>query len=163
MHGPNINQSFEKKLNNNLQENNVEFMNIGSCSLHKVNNAFHKGLSRLKIDLDQFACDIYPFFKLLSSRREDYASLEGVTEVRAYAIKHRQGGFHSKKFMFVLFNSRTTYFNISKKISRKIKETICYQRSTLPCFAFVSFIAQDFEAFLVIFQLTFYTKELQTL
>ena len=44
MHGPNINQSFEKKLNNNLQENNVEFMNIGSCSLHKVNNAFHKGL-----------------------------------------------------------------------------------------------------------------------
>ena len=86
MHGPNINQSFEKKLNKNLQENNVEFLNIGSCSLHKVHNAFHKGLSCLKIDLDQFACDIYPFFKLSSSRREDYASLEGVTEVRAYAI-----------------------------------------------------------------------------
>ena len=60
-------------------------MNIGSCSLHKVHNAFGKGLSCLKIDSDQFSCGIY----LFNSRREDYASLKEVTEVAsAHAIKH---------------------------------------------------------------------------
>lgn len=60
-------------------------MNIGSCSLHKVRNAFRKGLSCLKIDLDQFSCDIYFF----NSRREDYDSLKEVTEIAsAHAMKH---------------------------------------------------------------------------
>lgn len=82
--GPNINASFEKKINKNFHENNV--LNIGSCSLHKVHNAFHKCLFCLTFNLDRFACDIYLFFifiiiffKLPSSRKEDYASLEEVT------------------------------------------------------------------------------------
>lgn len=58
MDEPNINKSFEKKRNKNFQEDNVEFLNIGSCSLHKVHNTFHKGLSCLTIDLEQFAYDI---------------------------------------------------------------------------------------------------------
>ena len=59
MAGPNINKLFEKKLNKSFQKNNVEFLNIGSHSLHKVHNAFRKGLSCLTIDLNQFACDIF--------------------------------------------------------------------------------------------------------
>ena len=73
--------------------------------------------------------------------------------------------------MFELFNSGT-YFNIllffTKNLNKKIltvgqiKETIRYQRNkqnlksglTLTDITFVSFIAQDFEAFLVIFQST---------
>ena len=125
-------------------------MNIGSCSLHKVHNAFGKGLSCLKIDSDQFSCDIY----LFNSRREDYASLKEVTEVAsAHAIKHRQGGFHSKKLVIKLLNCETTCFNI---FNREIKGTICYQRikqylkseltSYLAC---VSFIAPNVEAFVI--------------
>ena len=63
MAGPNINKLFEKKLNKSFQKNNVEFLNIGSHSLHKVHNAFRKGLSCLTIDLNQFACDI--FFQII--------------------------------------------------------------------------------------------------
>ena len=57
MDGPNINKSFEKKLNKNFQENTVEF--LGSGSLDKIHNAFRKGLSCLTCNLDQAACDIY--------------------------------------------------------------------------------------------------------
>ena len=62
MDGPNLNKSFQKKLSKKLEENNNQFLNIGSCNLHKVHSAFRKGLSELNIDLDQFACDIYFFF-----------------------------------------------------------------------------------------------------
>ena len=66
--------------------NNVEFLNIGSCGLHKIDNAFRKSLSCLANFLNQFACDVYFF---LNSRREDYASLEELTEVAStYSMKH---------------------------------------------------------------------------
>ena len=67
MGGPNINKSFEKKLNKNFQENNVEFLSIGSCSVQNVHNIFLKGL---------------PCLSKLSKRHiEDYTSLEEVTKV----------------------------------------------------------------------------------
>ena len=59
----NIYKSFEKKLNKNFPENNVKFLNIGSCSLLIVHNAFQKVLTCLTIDLDQIPCDNF-FFKL---------------------------------------------------------------------------------------------------
>ena len=79
MGGPNINKSFEKKLNKNFQENNVEFLSIGSCSVQNVHNVFLKGLPCLTINLDPFTCNF--FFKLSNSCREDYTSLEEVTKV----------------------------------------------------------------------------------
>ena len=49
---------------------------------------FRKGLNCLDIDIDQFACDMHFFFKLLNGR-EDYTSIEVITETAAaYAIKH---------------------------------------------------------------------------
>ena len=89
MDGPNINKSFEKKLSDYLNENSMNILNLGSCSIHKVCNAFRKGLNCLDIDIDQFAYDIHFFFKLSSARREYYTSIEDITETAAaYAMKH---------------------------------------------------------------------------
>ena len=98
MDRPSLNKSFQKKLSKKLEENNNQFLNIGSCNLHKVHNA----LSELNIDLDQFACDIYFFFKLSSARREDYSDLEKITEVAAaYAIVHSSTRWLSLKFVCI--------------------------------------------------------------
>ena len=61
----------------------------------KVHNAFRKGLSELNVDLDQFACDIYFFFKLSSARREDYSDLEKITKLLLpiQLNKHQLDGF----------------------------------------------------------------------
>ena len=102
MAGPNVNLSFENELESNLESINTSFLRIGTCSLHPTHTAFRKGIKSLysntvnlsgekesTFDLDQFFTDLHFFFKLLSARREDYASLENVTNVvTQYAKKH---------------------------------------------------------------------------
>ena len=169
MDGPNLNKSFQKKLSKKLEENNNQFLNIGSCNLHKVHNAFRKGLSELNIDLDQFACNIYFFFKLSSALREDYRDLEKIIEVAAaYAIKRSSTRWLSLKFVYIRileqWNNSKQYFLAflpkQKNFVREIKETARYKRTvqnlksnlTLPYLAFVVFIAHSFDNFLVLFQ-----------
>ena len=86
MEGPNVNKSFQEKLSESI---NDEFLDLGTCPLHTVHNSFKKGVAVIDFDFDEFAVDIHQFFKLSSARREDYRSMEEITEVLAkYAIKH---------------------------------------------------------------------------
>ena len=85
MDGPNVSLLYENKL-----------------ELHPTDTAFWKGINSFysntvnisgekesTFDLDDFFTDLHFFFKLLSARWEDYASLENVTNVVAqYAKKH---------------------------------------------------------------------------
>ena len=50
------------------------FLDIGTCPLHVVHNSFCKGVTALNFDVDQYALDIYFFFKLSAGRRADYKS-----------------------------------------------------------------------------------------
>ena len=169
MDGPNLKKSFQKKLSKKLEENNNQFLNIGSCNLLKVHNAFRKGLSELNIDLDQFACDIYLFFKLSSARREDYSDLGKITEVAAaYTVKHSSTRWLSLKFVCIrileqwdnLKQYLLVFLPKQKNFVREIKETARYKRIvqnlksnlTLSYLAFVVFIAHSFDDFLVLFQ-----------
>ena len=48
MDGPSVKRSFEKKLKVRLEENYAtQILDIGTCSLHIVNNAFLEGLKEL--------------------------------------------------------------------------------------------------------------------
>ena len=48
MGGPKVNKAFENKLLNCLKEDNgTEFLKLGTCSLHKVQNAFRTELKEL--------------------------------------------------------------------------------------------------------------------
>ena len=88
--GPNINKAFEGKLLNCLKEDNgTEFLKPGTCSLHKVHNAFLAGLKERSFDFHTFAVAIHSFFKLSSVKREDYSKLVEIIDLVAqYAIKH---------------------------------------------------------------------------
>ena len=85
-----VNSSCEKKLLADFERKySTKFLKLGSCSLHHVHNTFRKALQKLDIDIDQFACDVHFFLKLSSARREDYATLEELTNVTAwYALRH---------------------------------------------------------------------------
>ena len=100
MAGPNVNLSFENELESNLESINTSFLRIGTSSLHPTHTAFRKGIKSLysntinisgekesTFDLDDFFNDLHFFFKLSSARREDYASLEIVTNVVAQYAK----------------------------------------------------------------------------
>ena len=88
MDGPNVNLSFENKLESNLESINTSFLRIGTCSLHLTHTVFRKDIKSLysntinisgekesAFDLDDFFNDLHFFFKLSSARLEDYAPL----------------------------------------------------------------------------------------
>ena len=125
MDGSNVNLSFEDKLMQKLSEVDTSFLKLGSCLLHPVHSAFQKGIKQLfqgqvpsatsngegsgelpkkkgTFDLDDFFTDIHSFFKLSSTRRGDYTSLESVTGVVAeYAKKHAETRWVSMKYVAV--------------------------------------------------------------
>ena len=93
MDGQNVNKAFERKLIADLmKQHKNSFLQLESCSLHAMNNAFGKGIKYLKeniIDLDQIAIDLLFFFKYSAERREDYTNVAEVTGITAvYMLKH---------------------------------------------------------------------------
>ena len=79
MDGPSVNNAFQEKLFDELRvKEGTSFLNLGTCCLHKVHNAYQTALKELKFDFDQFAVNINFFFKLSSARQEDYMRMEEV-------------------------------------------------------------------------------------
>ena len=68
---------------------NTTFLDVGTCPLHIVHNAFRKGVSSLRFNVGQFALDINFFFKLSAARRAGYQNISEVTDIVAeYGLKH---------------------------------------------------------------------------
>ena len=70
MDGLSVNKSFADKLKIKLKANNAtSFIDIGSCPLHSVNNAFSEGHKLLKdcINLEQIALDLHFLFLIFCS------------------------------------------------------------------------------------------------
>lgn len=90
MDGPNVNLSFQRKLIDNLtSEHGTSILKLGSCSLHPVHTAYRKGIAKIPFDVDSFFHDLHFFFKLSSTRREDYASMADITGITSeFAKKH---------------------------------------------------------------------------
>ena len=64
MDGPSVNKSFEDKLLTELRDQDIQILNIGSCCLDKLYNAFRNALKQINCDFDQFAFDIHSFLNL---------------------------------------------------------------------------------------------------
>ena len=55
--------------------------------MHNIYINYRKALKKLDFDIVQFAVDIHSFFKLSSARRETYATMEEVINLRGYQPK----------------------------------------------------------------------------
>ena len=66
MDDPNVNLKFQNDLMNHFQETSGEsFLDIDTCTLHKVHTSFKKGVQKLPVDIDQFAVDFHGFLSCL--------------------------------------------------------------------------------------------------
>ena len=144
----------------------------GQVSSATSNSEGSGELSKKKgtFDLDDFFTNIRSFFKLSSARREDYTSLESVTGVVAeYTKKQVETRWVSMKYVVVwsleqwpnLKGYFLKFLRKQKNFKREIGNATRYTRLKT-CFpdpfmeayvVLVAFVAQDFEAFLLPFQI----------
>ena len=166
MDGPSVNKLFETNLLKEFRENsNADFLQLGTCSLHPVHTAFKKGLQELDFSFDTFFHDLSFYFHLSSARREDYKSIENVTEITSlYVKKHGPTRWLSMKPVgarvlqqienlreyFLVFLPKQKSFKKCERYERIAKNL---KRSDIEAhLGFMLFISQDFECFLKEFQ-----------
>lgn len=72
--GPNVNKGVWQTINEKVKQSGSNgLLNIGTCNLHVVHNAFEKGIKEYGNAVQEFAIDLHSFFKHSSARKDDYA------------------------------------------------------------------------------------------
>ena len=77
--GPNVNKTILNELQQMIKDDYPKFagfVDIDSCVLHVVHNAFGKGLQKYGKEVDQLCLDLHAIFKHRAARREDYQQLQ---------------------------------------------------------------------------------------
>ena len=80
--GPNVNKAITNLINKELADSHLPMMiDVGSCNLHKVHNAFAKGLTVFGHDAEDLALKLFYWFKHSAARREDLQSVQFALEL----------------------------------------------------------------------------------
>ena len=80
---PNVNKATLKLVNNELLKEGIfELIDIGTCPLHIAHNAFAAGMSTLNFNIDEFASDVYGFFKSSAARKEHLKLIQNKLEIQ---------------------------------------------------------------------------------
>ncbi len=75
--GPNVNKAVFNIMNKCVFDVNKHgLVDIGTCVLHVVHNAFVKGLPCYGNNISDLVIDVHQWFKLSPARQEDYAALQ---------------------------------------------------------------------------------------
>jgi hypothetical protein len=75
--GPNVNKSIGNQVNKILTDSHLPILvDIGSCNLHKVHNAFGRSLSVYGKDAEELALKLFYWFKHSAARREDFRGVQ---------------------------------------------------------------------------------------
>ena len=72
--GSNVNKAIFRKMNELITQDHPDFMgliDLGSCSIHIIHNAFGKGLEQYGKVIDHLCIDNYSLFKYSAARWED--------------------------------------------------------------------------------------------
>ena len=85
MDGPNVIWSAFDKLHKKVEtENNFQSINIGSCGLQKLHNAFRAGMCETGWDISHQLSSLYYLFDETPARRDDF---ERVTDSSVYPLR----------------------------------------------------------------------------
>ncbi len=88
--GPNVNKKVSRLINEEiLLARGKKLIDIGSCNIHTIHNAFQKGIAELGENASELIIAVYYFFKGWPSRLEEFAVIQqkvGVAE--NHFIKH---------------------------------------------------------------------------
>lgn len=88
--GPNVNKKVFRLVNEGIKSiRGHGLIDIGSCNIHIVHNAFLKGLESYGSDVSEFVIFVYFFFKGWPKRWEDYSVIQTEKGIPAHRfIKH---------------------------------------------------------------------------
>jgi hypothetical protein len=92
MDGPNVNWSFYDILQKDIaRETNRDcsMLNLGSCGLHILHNAFKSGVTATKWETSSILSSAYNLFKDAPARREDYETSSGTSVFPMKFCGHR--------------------------------------------------------------------------
>ena len=76
--GPNVYKTIFRSLESLIKRDHADFrgfVDLSSCMLHTVHNAFGKVLEKFAKDVEQLCIDVYSLFKYSSARREVYLDI----------------------------------------------------------------------------------------
>ena len=62
-----------------IRHDNPEFtglVDLGSCSVHTIHNAFAKGLEKCGKEIEQLCMDLHAVFKYSAARHEDFREVQ---------------------------------------------------------------------------------------
>ena len=82
-----MNKEIFKKVNELIQHDNPDFtglLDLGSCSIHIIHNAFGKGMEQYGKGIDQLCLDLHSLFKYSATRQEDLQKVQVEMEVEVH-------------------------------------------------------------------------------
>ena len=85
--GPNVNKTMFNKMNELIQQDYPRFtglIDLGSCTIHTVHNAFGKGIEQYGSEIDLLCKDLYTLFQHSAARCEDYVGVQIEMEVEIH-------------------------------------------------------------------------------
>ena len=77
-------------MNELIAEDHPEFqglVDLGSCTIHTLHNAFGKGIEQYGKDIDQLCTDLYSLFKYSAAGREDVRGIQVELELPEHSFQ----------------------------------------------------------------------------
>lgn len=88
--GPNVNWKLFSLAQQNIEEQtDKKMLNVGSCGLHTLHNAFRAGCAATDLELESALSSLKWLFKDVPACREDYTEVTGSTSFPLDFCNHR--------------------------------------------------------------------------
>lgn len=117
MDGPNVNWSFYEKLMGELYDDQSrKLVDIGSCGLHIIHNAFRAGFDSIPWDIKSFLCALHRIFHQTPARRDDFMTITDSDIFPLQFCPHRwvENSAVASRALLVLENVKKYIKTISK-------------------------------------------------
>ena len=85
-----MNKTIFREMNELIAKDYPEFqglIDLGSCTIHTVHNAFGKGIEQYGKDIDQLCTDLHSLFKCSAARREDFKEIQVELELPEHSFQ----------------------------------------------------------------------------
>lgn len=90
MDGPNVNLKFFRNMQVHLQEHHqVQCVDLGTCGLHTIHNAFRAGVVASKWGIDILLTSLSALFRDSPARREDFSTVTNQDTFPLHFVAHR--------------------------------------------------------------------------
>ena len=130
MDGPSVNWKMFNLLQNELSETPYQLLDLGSCGLHTVHNAFKTAFKKTNWELDVLLRSCYYLFKDSPARRADYTKVTGSSTfpMKFVGVRWLENQCSANRIL-VLIPHLQAYVNEIK--SKEIKTTVSKSMATV--------------------------------